>query len=192
MKRDRSYRLAMAPRRGSPPARHDRIAWKTHIWRSRETAWDLATLKCSGDPKLVAALLPDLLTSEKTRKLIAPNPFPKAISDIQTTSRLDIGSLEQELDWIANILVAFQDRLTAYLRRRFSLEKAICAGRTADAAEALTTIEADFGQSLWSIETRTYLIGVTAGLDAQKEFARTLRTTMPSTLWCAFSFITIA
>jgi len=78
------------------------------------------------------------------------------------------------INWLSALLVGLVDDISQFLELRSSFEARFIAGRYDEAQQALDRIREQFGYSIWYIEVQLALLQRWKGLDAQKEFSRSV------------------
>jgi hypothetical protein len=101
--------------------------------------------------------------------------FPSGAHELRRQNPLDAVSIEREIAWAGQLLSQHAVRLSAFVAASTRYEAALVTGRYAECRELLAAIKAEFGTSLWSIETQLALLQLDEGLEAQKAYASGVR-----------------
>lgn len=78
------------------------------------------------------------------------------------------------VNWLSTLLEISKDRLATFADNVIRYERAYLMGEYPEAQQVLDEIRAEFGYSVWDIENQITLLQRWKGLDAQKEYARTI------------------
>lgn len=102
--------------------------------------------------------------------------FPTSLSDLCHSGAFEAVNVEREIAWAAAVIRQNATRISSFVEISELYEKALLTGETEECSKILSKIDLNFGFSLWSIETRFALLQVAEGLEAQKEFLATIRS----------------
>lgn len=131
----------------------------------------VADFKQNSDIARIRRLLPELLSHRAYRQIIWQNEKPKSAKQLITGGIPCFCSFETEVEWAAHSLMAQAPTLRQFVAARARCERLYLLGDTATLLEELDAIEAEFGLSLWLIESRINALQLQSGLAAQKEYA---------------------
>ncbi|MEE4961395.1 hypothetical protein V2K05_24835 [Pseudomonas alliivorans] len=144
-------------------------------------------------PSEFPALLTWAMTAKKNGKLVGQKLrhilFPKTIKELKCTPLLPMVSIEREMSWFTAVIVANAKRVSRYLELASQYEKMLLEANAFACLEILQTIEAEFGLSLWLIETKIAHLQHFEGVEAQKKYLATVKAEGQGNVpWLATSF----
>jgi hypothetical protein len=127
--------------------------------------------------KTLAEALPYLRKVLPINNPVFGPAFPREYSELcNWDSVYAVRSFENEIIYLATELKSFSQILNDFLSYEKKYNKAVLQNQLQDARSILDAIEEKFGVSLWLLENRLATTEMLEGLDAQKAFAQTLRT----------------
>lgn len=103
---------------------------------------------------------------QKLRQIL----FPRTIKDLKSTPLLPIVSIEREIYWFVAVVIANAKRVNYYLDLANEYEIKLLASNSEACEEILKKIEAEFGLSVWLIETKIAHLQHFEGVEAQKKY----------------------
>lgn len=126
----------------------------------------------SSDMQSFVEWLPSVRRSGRGVPLVQ---HPDTVGDLWVGGALAPVDLAREAAWASAVACRDAGRLTAFRVMAERYEEDLVSGRMGQARASLDGIEATFGFSLWSIETRLALLQLAEGLEAQKGHAAAIR-----------------
>src|SRR5450830_1666805 len=109
-------------------------------------------------PSEFSSLLIWTMTATKKGKSVGQNLrqilFPRTIRELKCAPLLPMVSLEREMSWFTALVVASARRVSRYLELANEYEVQLLEANSEACLLVLETIEAEFGLSVWLIETK--------------------------------------
>lgn len=101
---------------------------------------------------------------------------PRRLGELYQGSPLEPLPLNKELIWAREIVLQNRDVIRGILLLKFRIEGALLANDYPLTIQLLDELEATQGYSLFSVSTRLAVLQIDEGLEAQKEFLRSIRS----------------
>lgn len=122
---------------------------------------------CLHFPKIVE----ELKATPSYLRLIAQTQFPPRLEDMKKgVTGLFLLDTESELIWSGAVLLAFKEKLIAFMEQKNNFDSAFLAGDLETANEILNEIESSYGQSIWLFKNRITTLQLLYGLKEQKDY----------------------
>ncbi|MBB5034487.1 hypothetical protein HNQ65_004092 [Prosthecobacter vanneervenii] len=153
------------------------IRIKTQIQHSRDLPLTLSALKTLDNPALIRSWMPNLISIERAKAIIAPAPKPQAFSEIKSEIELVDTDWWREAIWVGSILVTQRTLLRAWYLASEKIEIHTLKREFKEALTELDYLERQVGVSLWSLNCRLALLAQSDGVEAQKNFAKQIWNT---------------
>jgi hypothetical protein len=125
------------------------------------------------------------------KKVFAPAPFPRTLSQFTMRMRLAELSLEEELLWSAAVLRLYVSELRAFVSAKRAFDLSLAVGTPEEASAELDRMELRFGFSLWLLGHRIQVLQLQSGLKAQKDFLESIFAVTgfsPQAAWLSYYF----
>lgn len=144
-------------------------------------------------PSEFSSLLTWTMTATKKGKSIGQKLrqilFPRTIKELKCAPLLPMVSLEREMSWFAALVVVNARRVSRYLELANEYEMRLLEANSEACWLALETIEAEFGLSVWLIETKIAHLQHFEGVEAQKKYLATVKSEGQGNVpWLATNF----
>jgi hypothetical protein len=130
------------------------------------------------------------MTATKNGKLVSYKLrdalFPKNIANLKSRSLLSCTTLSREIYWASALILANSKRVGRYLELSSLLEVSLVGEDGPACFRVLDLIEAEFGHSIWLIESRIAVLQYFEGVESQKKYVAELKLNAQSNVpWYA-------
>lgn len=114
--------------------------------------------------------------------IVWPCPFPvkwEAFSDEGSGAYL---TFFKEIEWASCAIAIYSQQINEFLKLKHDFDKALLSGDVERARNVLAEVEEKQGLSLWLAESNIALLQHSGGFKAQKDYSKTVRSKISSTL----------
>ena len=116
------------------------------------------------------------------------NAFPKDYTQIRKYPPPAQTTLEQEFAIATRRLLVHRNDLREFVAARSRFENELLDGSYGNAIKVLEEIESSFGVSYWLLEAKIALLALSDGLEAQKNFVDSVKTSALNTVAAAVAY----
>ncbi len=164
------------PKRGSANRKKLTLARAKNLLRgSNRPSLTISAVRSRMSPSDFDGLIDWLANNVFLRSKYIADSFPKSAGAGVRFSTPSLLTEAKEFQWARGLIANDSSRLREYVASLQQLESLAFSRRPEDVLGCVDDIESDFGQSIWTIKTRLAFLQMSGGLEAQKEFAQSVK-----------------
>lgn len=152
---------------------------KNALRGARDLAAALSRLRTTVPAPAFAELIDWIRGSHPRAAQIFHPRYPRTLAQLKNTPVLRADSPQREIRWAGACILKEERHLRRYLTLRHSFQESILLDDFIRGTQSLNAIETDLGHSLWLITNRLALLATSDGLDAQKQYATSVKAAAP-------------